>query len=302
MDVDLELVANFIAVVDAWHYGRAADELFLSSSALTKRIQRLELQVGLPLVERGTEGLTGLTAAGLEFAAAARPLLRQARAVADAARAVPEEGVLRVAIPSGTSSLLRWLPLADVARQFGQLFPNLRIVLVEVPFPLITRCLPEGRADVLLTVAPVQHPEVESGPLPITSARIGVVSGRHLFAGADGVTVAEMCEQRLLYNPDLPEEWMRPFWFGELRTRADALLAVSHASSTARVYHDLEVGSLAIVTLSTERDLLPAHLEVVELHGAPPVTFYAARRRRDRRMAADAYIALLRALPGQALT
>jgi len=297
MDIDLELAANFVALVDSWHYGRAADELFLSTSALSKRIRRLETQVGTPLVERGPEGLTGLTPAGLQFVSAARPLLRQARSATEAARMVHDHGELRVAIPSGTSSFLRWLSMDLITAQFRQLFPTMGLSMVEIPFPMINDCLSADRVDVLFTIAPLRRSDVESMRLPVTSNRIGIVSDRHAFATAGEVTQEQMCGQVLLHNPTLPEEWMQPFWFGDVRTRADAQLATSNASSTQRVYHDLRCGSVAIVTLSPERGLLPPHLEVIDLTGAPPIAFYAARRRTDRHKPADAYISLLQKLP-----
>ena len=302
MDMDLELVASFVALVDEWHFGRAASELFLTTSALTKRIQRLERVVGVTLVDRGPEGLTGLTPAGLQFAAAARPLVRQARQAVEDAHSASGQGVLRVGLPSGTTALLPAMAHLATCHELLQAVPDRRVSLVEIPFPLINRCLPEGSVDVLLTIAPVSHSEVASTPLPMTSTRIAIVSERHSLAGAGEVTMAEMCEQQLLYNPDLPEEWMRPFWLGDLQTRAEARLASTHASNHNRVYHDLRMGSYAMITLIPAREVLPRHLQAVELKGAEALTIYAASRRRDRRSGAHAYVAGLRALPPRALS
>ncbi|MGI9085430.1 MAG: helix-turn-helix domain-containing protein, partial [Aeromicrobium sp.] len=52
MHLDLTAVQSFIAVADCRHFGRAAERLGISVSALTKRIQRLESSVGVPLIER----------------------------------------------------------------------------------------------------------------------------------------------------------------------------------------------------------------------------------------------------------
>ncbi|MEV6865215.1 LysR family transcriptional regulator, partial [Streptosporangium subroseum] len=74
MDLDLGLVADFLVLVKEGHYGRAAVRLHLTSSALTKRIQRLERQLGVVLVERGPAGVFAVTSAGRRFAIAAEPL------------------------------------------------------------------------------------------------------------------------------------------------------------------------------------------------------------------------------------
>jgi DNA-binding transcriptional LysR family regulator len=301
VDVDLELTASFLVLVDEWHYGRAADALFLSASALTKRIQRLERQLGVRLVERGPEGMAGLTAAGMEFAGAARPLLQHALAAAQAARAASARGVLRVGVPAGAGSFLPPMGLDRVGDRVGRAFPTLRVALVEVPFPLVTRCLPEGQVDVLLTIAAVRHREVDSIPLPVTSARIGVISARHPLAGAGEEAVAQFCEHSLLHNPAIPDEWMRPFWLADVRPRAEARLTTTHASNNQRVLRDVLSGSAAMVTLSPERPSLSPGLEPVALVGAEPVTFYAARRRHDRRTVVLAYIELLQTLGPRSL-
>ncbi len=177
MDFELELAASFITVVDEWHFGRAADELFITTSALTKRIQP-----GTPSGRHsprawprgnhwpntcGSEARSGRSTA----------LLRQARIAAEAIRAAPSHGVLRVGFPSGARSFLPALEHAAVAQRFRQYHPERRVALVEIPFPLLNRCLPGGRVDVLLTIAAVRHGEV---------------------------TATDMCEQRLLHKPCRP--------------------------------------------------------------------------------------------------
>ena len=52
MDLDLTCVHSWLVLVQEQHFGRAAPRLNLTPSALTKRIQRLERQVGVPLVVR----------------------------------------------------------------------------------------------------------------------------------------------------------------------------------------------------------------------------------------------------------
>ncbi len=298
MGLDLELAASFIVLIDEWSYRRAAEELHVSRATLTKRMQRLERQLGARLLQRGPEGLTGLTPAGLNFAASARPLLRHARAVQRAALQAqdaisPLEG-LRVGVPMGSTSFLPFVGLAAAGEQAREVFPRLQVTLVEVPYPLINRCLPENHVDLFLTIAPVKHLGVQSVPLPLTAARIGVVSQRHALAGAREVSVADFCEQRLLWDPTLPQEWMSPFWLGDLRTQAEAKLTATHCSSNERVLRETTHGAAAIVTLSPDRHRLPPGLEAVTLNGAPPVRFHAAHRLKDQRPTLRLYIHQLR--------
>ena len=67
MDLDLGCVASFLVLLREGSYGRAAVAQHLSQSALTKRILRLEQQLGVPLVVRGSTGVAGTTPAGARF-------------------------------------------------------------------------------------------------------------------------------------------------------------------------------------------------------------------------------------------
>jgi DNA-binding transcriptional LysR family regulator len=81
MVLDLLLASSFVVLAEEKHFGHAAARLHLTKSALTKRVQRLERQVGAALLERGPSGVCQLTPAGRRFAAAAPALLAHAGAV-----------------------------------------------------------------------------------------------------------------------------------------------------------------------------------------------------------------------------
>lgn len=284
--LDLDLAASFLTLVDEWSYIRAADELHISTPTLTKRIQRLERRLGVSLLQRGPEGLTGMTPAGMEFARAARPLLQQARALERAVQVASEPRhveTIRVGVPAGATSFVEFMGLDTATRDVRRQFPSLIVKLVEVPFPLINRCLPEEHVDLLLTIAPVAHRMVRSTPLPVTAARLGVVSMRHELADAGAVDVEAYGEHRLLWNPTIAPEWMCPFWLGDLRISTDAKLTPTHCTSNQRVFHQTHMGAAAIITLSPDRPHIPRGLNAVTLTGAPAVRFYAANRRSDHR-------------------
>jgi DNA-binding transcriptional LysR family regulator len=93
MDLDLAQVRAFVAVVDEAHFGRAAEALSVSQQAVSKRVARLEAELGARLLTRGANGVT-LTAAGRRFLEPARRALAAGDLAAAAAR--HEERPLRV--------------------------------------------------------------------------------------------------------------------------------------------------------------------------------------------------------------
>ena len=66
-----------MAVATLLHFGRAAEELKIGQPTLSELVQRLELEVGTPLLTRATRPVH-LTEAGAEFLVRARSLLEDA--------------------------------------------------------------------------------------------------------------------------------------------------------------------------------------------------------------------------------
>ena len=108
MSDDLPSTASlraFAAAARTGSFKRAAEELHLSPSALSRQIQALEDHLGAAVFRRENPGLE-LTAAGARYLATVEPWLRELRAAAEAVRPAPE-GPLRVSALESFSA--RWL-------------------------------------------------------------------------------------------------------------------------------------------------------------------------------------------------
>jgi DNA-binding transcriptional LysR family regulator len=73
--VDQQLLKTFLEVASTGSFGAAAGRLFVTQSAVSLRVQRLEDQLGRPLFDR-TKGGVSLTPAGREFRGFATTILR----------------------------------------------------------------------------------------------------------------------------------------------------------------------------------------------------------------------------------
>lgn len=87
MDLDLAQVRAFVATADRLHFGQAAEQLAVSQQALSKRIARLEGELGVQLFLRGRHAVE-LTEAGRRFLEPARQTLAQGDRAVAAARHV----------------------------------------------------------------------------------------------------------------------------------------------------------------------------------------------------------------------
>ncbi len=297
MELDLGLASSFLVLAEEGHYGRAAARLHVTSPALTKRIQRLEQQLGVVLLQRSPAGVLRVTAAGLRFAEAAGPLLAHAEAARRAARQGPSRYTVRIGVPAGARPSLARIGLAKIANDLHRSYPEAHFTCRDIPFSELDECLDDKTVDVLWTSAPVPNATVDSHPLNVDTALAGVVGARHRWAEAGSVDVGAFCDEPMLYNPALSEEWMAPFWLADIRPRRDARLVETLASDAEHALLGVVGGDTVMTSVASAVSLLRPDLRAVTLIGAARMGFHAARRRTDRRGAVLGLIEAFEAVP-----
>lgn len=75
MKIDFDGIQAFVVIAELGGFSKAAENLHLSQTALTRRIQKLESYLGLRLLDRTTRYVE-LTAVGREFLPRARAIVR----------------------------------------------------------------------------------------------------------------------------------------------------------------------------------------------------------------------------------
>jgi DNA-binding transcriptional LysR family regulator len=121
----LDLLKGFDAAARHLSFTRAAAELFLTQSAISRQVQALEDQLGVRLFERRTRALV-LTDAGARYHRAVRTALDDLRAATAAVRAEPAVRPLTVTTTITFASLWLVPRLAD----FHAAHPELQVRLV----------------------------------------------------------------------------------------------------------------------------------------------------------------------------
>ena len=122
--MDNQNLKAFITVADCRSFSDAADQLYITQSAISKRIAQLELQIGKKLFDRIARQVS-LTEAGKELLPRAQRILKEYE---DALQAINDlsgeaSGTLRLAI----SHHLGLHRLPPVLKQFSQQYPNVTL-------------------------------------------------------------------------------------------------------------------------------------------------------------------------------
>lgn len=127
--LDARKLACFVALAEELHFTRAAARLRVTQSALSQQIARLEAEVGVDLVSRGSRRVA-LTAAGEVFLHGARATLAQAAAAAEAARRAARGEVGRISLAFADAAPLGILP--GLVSRFRAACPDVHLALAEM--------------------------------------------------------------------------------------------------------------------------------------------------------------------------
>jgi LysR family hydrogen peroxide-inducible transcriptional activator len=145
--MELHQVRYFVALARSMNFTRAAEQCNVTQPALTKAIQKLEYELGGPLVFRERQ-LTQLTDLGKLML----PMLDRSLNAVEAARLNAKEfkrkkvAKLRVALTPSISASILMKPLTEVTRQI----PGLQVDLVEIDSSSVFDELLSGEIGVAL--------------------------------------------------------------------------------------------------------------------------------------------------------
>lgn len=142
---DLDVLRSFVAGVELGSFGRAADRLGRSTSAVSAQLKKLEDQAGVPLLRKAGRGLA-LTDAGETMLAYARRLLELNDEAAAALHGGELEGWVRLGLQEDFGESL----LSEALGRFARAHPKVRIeVRIARNVELIER-VSSGRLDLAL--------------------------------------------------------------------------------------------------------------------------------------------------------
>jgi DNA-binding transcriptional LysR family regulator len=141
--VELRQLEYFAAVARHRHFTRAAEELYVTQSALSQQVRRLEEELGLALLLRTSRGVE-LTPAGADLLARAESILTEverARTDMDEHAGV-SRGLVRVAATTGDA-----LRLPAALATFHEEHPGIRIGLRHGSTAEVVELVRKGAAD-----------------------------------------------------------------------------------------------------------------------------------------------------------
>jgi LysR family hydrogen peroxide-inducible transcriptional activator len=148
--MEVDQLKSFIRVAERENFTRAAEDLGLSQSALSRAIGRLEAELGQPVFERQSRKVT-LTQAGTLLLGRAQQILTM---IEDAKSEITDDGqtgtIRLAAIPTIAPFFLPGL-----LKQFSERFPDASVVVQEDTTENTLRRCAQGEIDLAILALPI---------------------------------------------------------------------------------------------------------------------------------------------------
>lgn len=194
MRIDILGLQAFVSIAERGSFQRAAAHLNLSQTALSHRMRKLELDLGLRLLLRTTRQVT-LTPAGVELLPRARRIIDDVAETFQQLRQMGEPKQRRVSIGCLPTLAVQTLPQAIA--KFSARHPDVAIKVHDNSAGEIAQLVQSGEADFGITILSAAVWDLELKPL-LKEPFVAIVPADHAFAKLNAVSWAELAGHPLV--------------------------------------------------------------------------------------------------------
>jgi DNA-binding transcriptional LysR family regulator len=230
MKIDTLGVQAFIAIAEHGSFQKAADSLYITQTALTRRLQNLEALLGVKLVERTTRSVA-LTSLGRDFLPQCRRLLSD---LAAALLEIQKTGKAQrgdVSIACVPTVGIQFLP--RIMQEYSARYPDNRIRILDHASSGVAAAVLRREAEFGINIAGPHHPDLLSVPL-LEDRFVLVCRGDHALAGRKRVSWKQLEPYPLIFAGEVSGN----------RPLLDAALAPQHIALHA--FYEVQRSSTAV--------------------------------------------------------
>jgi DNA-binding transcriptional LysR family regulator len=195
--LELRHLRYFIAVAEERSFSRAAERLHMAQSPLSAAIRQLESEIGTPLLDRSSRGVTPTGAGAVLLDHARRILEAVDGAIAAARRAADGElGSIRI----GFSWSARFATLPALAQRFAGSHPDVMLITQEMWNADMLGALRSAAIDLAISVCPERDGEI-AYELLRRERVVALVPEGHRLTGQTQLDARELSGEEFLMFP-----------------------------------------------------------------------------------------------------
>jgi DNA-binding transcriptional LysR family regulator len=183
--MDISALQTFLAIAETGSFSAAAERVFLTQPAISKRIAALESELGTPLFDRIGRRVQ-LTEAGRALQERAHLILAE---IEDARRAISRlSGTVRGTLRMAASHHIGLHRLPAALKRFHDSYPDARLDIRFLDSESGCQAVEQGDLELAVVTLP-SHSSTHLQLIPVWPDPIDIVVGRaHPLAGQAGVT------------------------------------------------------------------------------------------------------------------
>ena len=191
--MDLEALECFVVTADLLSFRRASEMLFMSQSALSRKISALEAELGVKLILRSKPN-NELTEAGAAVLEKARQMVMLRDEMKEVLHA--SAGAARKTLRIGYLNLSQFSLLARATEVMRESRPDLNIVLERHSLPELRSLLREDRLDIIFDMCGEEDQEPECIYYQVSRGGLfAVVHRSHPLAGRAELSIRELSQE-----------------------------------------------------------------------------------------------------------
>jgi LysR family hydrogen peroxide-inducible transcriptional activator len=199
-DMNIRDFQYIVSVAKHKHFGKAAEECFVSQPALSMQIQKLERLLGVKIFERSNKNVM-ITDVGTAIINKAKNVLEDAEQINELAKIARDPQSVEMRIGAFPTLAPYFLP--DAVPKITKNFPKLKLFLIEDKTEILIDKLLSGEIDAafLATPLPMDIPSLEFTVLFEDEFYLAVPKG-HKFADLKTINRTSLSGESLLLMDD----------------------------------------------------------------------------------------------------
>ena len=202
--LDPEALQAFVTIASEGQFVRAADTLGCTQSAISKRLKRLEDQLGTRLIKRNKRSKVELTPEGVQFLQPARHMLAELDRVEETGRRIGLGELGSVRIGYVFSTIMTGV-LPRLIRHFRDVLPDIEIVPSAMETPEQLSALDDGKLDIALVRPRPSYPLGAIAKAIHTENVVLAVPSESPLAGVNHLRCADLADSHFIV-PQFHEE------------------------------------------------------------------------------------------------
>jgi DNA-binding transcriptional LysR family regulator len=193
----LKQIQYFMAVAQTRHFTRASEQMYVSQSALSQQITKLENDMGVTLINRLSHPIE-LTKAGEEFAKYGADVLTAVENLQEHMQTWQSTG--RSTLHIGMITGLGNLPLADILAKFNTEHSDIKLTLATQLSKALCEQLEDGTIDLAIIAAPRDIEKYNFNIIPLQQDPFVVIlPAGHPMAKNKVFDLAKAAKERFIF-------------------------------------------------------------------------------------------------------